>query len=127
MKITALATADTSLVNNNETVIVGPVSMPMLTGDSIITCLGFAQVTSDAAATGWTFRVRRGLDASGALVGEANAEGLNVAAPGTEDHSLEVDDGPLAAGTYPYVLTATRAGAAGTSTCIQAHLTLLRG
>lgn len=119
--------ADTNLVNNVETVIAGPVAIPVLLGDRTVTISGHMVLTSDAAATGVTLRVRRGTTTAGTLVGEANALGLSVAAGGTEEHNHSVDDAPGQTGQASYVLTATRAGAAGTAVCAYAHLVAEHG
>ncbi len=127
MKFSEENGTDTNLVNNTETVIAGPVYMYVGTGDPIVTLDGTCQVTTDAAATGLTLRIRRGADETGDLVSEENAESLEAAAGGTEGHELSADDGPGLSGSVPYVLTAERAGAAGTSVCLYAHLVAQRG
>lgn len=126
-KASVEVTTNTNLVNNAETVIAGPIGIPVLLGDRTVTVKGHMVLTSDAACTGLTLRIRRGLTAAGTLVGEANAIGLSVAAGGTEEHNTEADDAPGVTGSASYVLTAERAGAAGTAVAAYAHLTVEHG
>lgn len=115
-------TADVTLVTTAETVVA------TLTGVSTprrcnVTLEGWLQITLGASTTAVTLRVRRGVDATGALVGEANPVQISSAAGSTEDHYVKVQDPGVDLSNATYVLTATQTAATGNGTAVQASLT----
>lgn len=114
--------ADTTLVTTAETVVASLTGVSMARPGERVRLHGQAKITSGAAVTALTMRVRRdGL--TGPLVGEADPVQLEVAAGSTEDHDIVVTDTPaleLAGATY--VLTAQQVGGAANATCLHASL-----
>lgn len=74
---------------------------------------GFVQFLAGVGATTATLRIRRGVDATGALVGEGNP--INTPASVATNLDIDVQDVPGAVAGQSYVLTCTAAGVAGTS------------
>lgn len=112
---------DTALVTTAETVVatLSGVSTPRATKVSL---RGWAQLTTGVATTAVTPRVRRGVDATGTLIDEANTVTLGAAAGSTEQFEISVtDDGADLAGAT-YVLTLQQTAATGNGTCLEASL-----
>lgn len=103
---------DTACPLATETVLATIGGVATQSADGQVNIDGWAQVTGAAGSTTTTLRVRRGTDATGALVGEGNAE--THAASAIVERSISVQDVP-GEGTFSYVVTATCAGAAGTA------------
>lgn len=114
--------ADTTLVTTAEGVIS---TLSGVTADQpgqTIGLRGEFTLTSGAAVTGVTARIRIG-SLTGAVVGEAVPDELEVAAGSDETHSIYVED---TSGTgfigRTYVLTAQQVGGAANGTVLQASL-----
>lgn len=117
----ANSAADVNLPNATETVVLTLVTLPPK-ADARVRLSGWVQLTSGAAATSFTVAVRRGTDATGTLIGEANLEQLAVAAGGSEERSIDVTDSTPGEGTISYVLTVIVTGGAAAATALQASL-----
>jgi hypothetical protein len=115
-------TTDVSIVTTTETVVatLAGVSTPRRTD---VRLEGTVQITPGTATTGLTLRIRRGTDATGALVGEANLEIVAGAVASAEDHYLKVRDSGVDLFNGTYVLTVQQAAATGNGTALQASLT----
>lgn len=115
------ATVDVPVVTTTETVVatLPGVNTPRRTS---VRLRGWCQLTTGATTTTVTPRIRRGADATGVLIGEANPVTLAAAAGGTEDIEVEgVDSGVDLAGAT-YVLTVQQAGATTNGTSLSAGL-----
>lgn len=113
---------DVPLVTTAETVVatVAGVVTPRAVN---VTLKGWAQLTTGTATTAVTPRVRRGVDATGALVGEGNPVTLGAAAGSTEDFEIDVVDPNQDVSGSTYVLTLQQTAATGNGACLQAQLT----
>lgn len=83
---------------------------------------GWAQLTTGTNTTAVTPRIRRGADATGTLIGEANAVTIGAAAGGTESFAIEATDPAVDTSGATYVLTLQQAGATANGTALQANL-----
>lgn len=113
--------ADVILTTTAETVLItlSGVNTPRR---SNVNLSGWCQLTTGAAATAVTMRIRRGTTITDPLVGEANPVQLSAAAGSTEEHDVEaVDPGVDLAGAS-YVLTAQQTAATGNATSLHARL-----
>jgi hypothetical protein len=118
----ATVTADTTLVTTAETVLATLV-IPSTPGPGTpVNIRGWAQITLGTGTTAVTMRVRRGADATGTLIGEANPEQIFTAAGSTESHSIEVRDAPGELANQSYVLTVAQTGASANGSVLQAKL-----
>lgn len=119
--LVAQATADTTLVTTAETVVatLSNVTTPRAVSVGL---KGWAQLTTGAATTAVTPRIRRGVDATGTLINEGNPVTLGAAAGSTEDFEIDALDpgADLSSGTY--VLTLQQTGATGNGSCLQAQI-----
>jgi hypothetical protein len=122
-RYTSTPSADTSVVTTAETVLATVSGVNSYAPGARITIRGGVQFTPGTATTGLTFRIRRGTDATGTLIQEANLEIVAGVVGSTEDHELEVTDqvaGELAQASY--VLTVVQTAATGNGTAVQAWL-----
>lgn len=83
---------------------------------------GWAQLTTGAATTTVTPRIRRGTAITGTLIDEGNPVTIGAAAGGTEEFSLNAVDEALDASGVSYVYTLQQAAATGNGTSLQASL-----
>jgi hypothetical protein len=83
---------------------------------------GWAQVTTGTATTALTPRIRRGVDATGVLIGEADPVTIGAAAGGTENLYVEAEDIGVDLSNATYVLTVVQTAATGNGTGLQASL-----
>lgn len=122
-QIAGQVSADTTLVTTAETVVatVGGIVTPRAV---TLVIKGWAQLTTGAATTAVTPRVRRGIDATGTLVGEGNPVTLGAAAGSTEDFEIDVVDPARDVSGDSYVLTLQQTAATGNGSCLQAQLTV---
>lgn len=107
------STGDVALPLATETVVATVSGISTEGPDTRIDLHGFAQVTGGAATNQVTLRIRRGVDTTGALVGEANVINVNVST--TNNFDIDVQDIPGAVAGQSYVLTVTAGGGAATS------------
>lgn len=118
--ITSPVTADTALVTVAETVVatIDGVTTPRAVN---VTLRGWAQLTTGAATTAVTPRIRRGTTIGGALIGEGNP--INIGAAVTGDFELTVVDQAADVSGASYVLTLQQTAATGNGSCLQAAIT----
>lgn len=110
----------TPIVTTTETVIAQLSGVSTDRADAIVNLEAVAQVTWGTGTTAATLRVRRGVDATGTLVGSAVAEGM--AAGATDDMELQVQDQPGEVAGQSYVLTVQQTGASANGTAQQSSL-----
>ncbi len=118
-------TADVTLVTTAETVII---SSPPLTAPSDamqVYVLAYAQLTTGAATTAVTPRIRRGTAITSALVGEANAEAIKAAAGSTEPFFLAIVETLRGLSVVQYSFTLQQAAAAGNGIALQGAILVL--
>lgn len=116
-------TTDTTVTTTTETVVATLPNVSTPGPGWRVTLRGFCQLTTGAATTGLTWRVRRGSAITDTLVDEANAVQVEAAAGSTEDHEIVVVDTPPEVAGQTYVLTVQQAAATGNGTAVQASLT----
>lgn len=121
-EFTSDGTANTTIVTTAETVLatVSGVSTPRKT---TVNVKAWAQVTTGTNTTALTPRIRRGVDATGTLVGEGNPVTIGAAAGGTEDLEIRVSDPGVDLANASYVLTVVQTGATANGTALQAGIT----
>ena len=85
---------------------------------------GFAHLTTGAATTTVTPRIRRGTLVTSPLVGEANAEQVKAAAGSTEQFFIEVTQDLDNVDQVEYVFTLQQAGATGNGTILQGSVSV---
>lgn len=112
-------TTNVTLTTTTETSLVSSESVPAPRQTVTVCVLGWAQLTTGAATTTVTPRIRRGTTTSGTLVGEANAVTIGAAAGSTEQFvALACEDrSDVASVEYNYTLT--QAAATGNGTAVQ--------
>lgn len=116
--VSAQVIADTNIVTTAETV---AATLPGVnTRDRLepVAVSGVAQVTAGVGTTALTPRVRRGVDATGVLVGEGNP--LTVAAGNTLGVPFAAVDVPGEVAGQSYVLTVQQTAATGNGTILAA-------
>ena len=124
----APVTTDVTLVTTAETVIAALVGVSNYQAGQPVQLRGWCQWTPGTGTTGFTLRIRQGTDATGALVGEANAEGIEGAVGATEDHEIELTHLPAGElANAGYVLTLQQAAASANGTVVQAKLEAVVG
>lgn len=75
---------------------------------------GWANITPGATTSALTFRLRRGVDATGTLVGVASNEGAGFTVGQADDWTVEGQENPAEIAGASYVLTVQQtAGTAG--------------
>lgn len=122
-KYDASVTADTNIPTTVETVVLTIAGVTTPGAGSKVDLSATAQVTAGTGTTAYTPRWRRGVDATGALVGEGNP--LTVAAGNTVPVAHDAQDTPADSAALSYVLTIQQTGASGNGTCLQAAGTAL--
>lgn len=115
--VTLTTTTETSLVAS------GPATAPRQTVNVCV--VAWAQLTTGAATTTVTPRIRRGTTTSGTLVGEANAVTIGAAAGSTEQYLAMVCENRVDVVTVDYNFTLTQAGATGDGTAVQGGILVL--
>jgi len=113
-------TVNVTLVTTAETVVVssGPVKVPRQTCKVLIKA--WAQLTTGAATTTVTPRIRQGTAVTGALVSEANPEAVKAVAGSTEPMFIEATEERQNVDTVEYSLTLAQASATGNGTVLEA-------
>lgn len=118
-RFSALATVDVPVVTTAETVIASVPNVSTKQPGSKVSLFGSTQFTVGTATTALTFRWRRGVDATGTLIGEANVVQIDTAAGSTEDHVHSVEDAGVDLVGASYVLTVQQTAATGNGTALQ--------
>lgn len=114
--------SDDTLTTTAETVIatLSGVNTPRKT---TVTLKGWLQLTTGAATTAVTLRIRRGTTITGTLIDEANPVTIGAAAGGTEQFDITATDEGVDLAGASYVLTAQQTAATGNGTALQGALT----
>lgn len=115
--VTLTTTTETSLVNS------GPATAPRATVNVCV--LAWAQLTTGAATTTVTPRIRRGTAATGTLVGEANAVTIGAAAGSTEQYWAMACEDRSDVESVTYNFTLAQASATGDGTAVQGGILVL--
>ncbi len=118
-KVVNFFTADVVIATTVETVVQVSDFLDIPYDSARLVVKAWVQLTSGAAVTAFTLRIRRGSLVTDPLVGEANAEQLSVAAGSTESHAIEVSEQLQAQGTVRYVLTVQQTGGAANGAALQ--------
>jgi hypothetical protein len=116
---------DVTLVTTAETVIISAPALVLPADASRIVILAWVQLTTGAASTTVTPRIRRGATTSDALVGEANAETVKAAAGSTEPFFIMVAEDVNLRDRLIYSLTLQQAAATGNGAAVQASILVL--
>lgn len=115
---------DTPLVTTAETVIATVAGVSTYKPGEVLNIAASASITTGAATTALTFRVRRD-SVTGTVVNEADPITIAAAAGSTEDHTVQCQDqlaGEIANGTY--VLTVEQTGATGNGSALNADMSI---
>ncbi|MGH9669409.1 MAG: hypothetical protein ACRD3A_04780 [Terriglobales bacterium] len=113
---------DVTLVTTTEGVVITAdmIAPPYDSVQAVI--LAWGQLTTGAGVTTVTPRIRRGNTITGALVGEANAEALKVAAGSTEPFFIMVAEDLVRLSSIQYSFTLQQTGGAANGTVLQASI-----
>jgi len=115
--VTLTTTSETSIISS------GAVTLPRANG--IVVVIAWAQLTTGAATTTVTPRIRQGTATTGTLVGEANAVTIGAAAGSTEVFTIFVSEERSNVANVQYNLTLQQAAATGNGTALQAGILVL--
>ncbi len=115
----ATFTTDVTLTTTTETSVVasGPATAPRQTVNVCI--YAWAQLTTGAATTTVTPRIRRGSAATGTAVGDAVAITIGAAAGSNEQFAMMVCEDRADVATVEYNFTLAQASATGNGTALQ--------
>lgn len=121
-KIVNISATDVTITTTTETVIIssGGIILPFQT--ALILIKAWAQLTTGAATTTVTPRIRRGTAVGGTLVGEANAITIGAAAGSNEQFFIMAMEGRSGEQSVEYSLTLQQASATGNGTVLQAGI-----
>lgn len=121
----AFTTTNVTLTTTSEGVVVSApsIAVPRQSVQALI--FAYAQLTTGANTASVTKRIRRGTTTSGTLVGEANAEGVTIAAGGTQQLVHFVSEELAGLASIDYSLTLAQASATGNGTVLQAAILVL--
>ena len=111
---TSAVIANATTTNNGETVIAQVTNVSNYAAGNRVHLRGWANITPGATTSALTFRLRRGVDATGLLIGTASAEGAGFTVGQADDWSVEGQETPPEIAGASYVLTVQQtAGTAG--------------
>ncbi len=114
-----------TLVTTAETVIITAPRLTLPAQSVQLYILAWAQLTTGAATTTVTPRIRRGTAITDPLISEANAENVKAVAGSTEPFLIAVVDNVSDLVTVEYSLTLQQAAATGNGTALQASILIL--
>lgn len=121
----SIVTADTALVTTAETVVATSDVIQVPTATALVVVHAWAQLTTGAATTTVTPRIRRGTDTAGTLIGEANAVTIGAVAGSTEQFQAMASEQISGIGPLQYVFTLAQAAATGNGSALQAGIIVL--
>jgi hypothetical protein len=121
----AHVTADVALVTVAETAIITSETIFVTSPEARVLVLAVAQLTTGAATTTVTPRIRRGADATGTLVGDAVPITIGAAAGSTEQYVHGVIDTLDNVDQVQYTYTLQQASASGNGSALQAAIVAL--
>lgn len=113
-------TADTTITTTTETVAATLSGLSTPAADSDVVLSGTVQVTAGTGTTALVVRVRRGTDATGTLIGEAETD--TTTAGNLIAIAIQVRDTPGEVSNQSYVITVQQTGASGNGTISNAAL-----
>lgn len=115
-------TADTTVTTTTETAAATSpeVRVPARTGRVLV--LAWAKLTTGAATTTVTPRLRRGSGTAGTAVGDATVEAIKAAAGSSEVFSVFFTEDVDNVDTVQFTFTLQQAGATGNGTIVQAGI-----
>lgn len=118
----SVSATNTTLTTTSETVIIS--SPPATAWKNVVNVCVFAwaQLTTGAATTTVTPRIRQGTTTSGTLVNEANAVTIGAAAGSTEQFLAMACEDRSNVASVDYSLTLQQASATGNGTALQAGI-----
>lgn len=114
------AVSNVNLPNATETVICTLAGVSVDSPDATVLLKGWAIITSGAAATGITLRIRRGTTVAGTLIGSGTTEA--IAASISDDFDVQEADSPGEVASQSYVLTGQISGGAAAATAVEGSL-----
>lgn len=117
--IRTMSTSNVGLTTTTETEIVQIDGVSLGPGRLSVLLFGWVQLTTGAATTTVTPRIRRGTDTTGSAVREGNPINVGAAAGSTEVFDILAEDPTPGEGTFSYVLTLQQASATGNGTALQ--------
>lgn len=121
-KVANVSGTNVTLTTTSETVIIssGLLIMPFQTARALIKA--WVQLTTGAATTTVTPKIRRGTTVTGTLVGEANAITIGAAAGSNEQFFIMASEARFGEESVQYSLTLEQASATGDGTALQAGI-----
>lgn len=106
--------ANATTANTAETVVAQLPSVSNYGSGNRVQLHGYVNIQPGATTTGLTFRIRRGVDATGLLVSSAINETAGLAAGAAGDYTIDTEESPAEIAGASYVLTVQQAaGTAG--------------
>lgn len=121
-KAVAVSATNVTLTTTSETVIISSAPVKVQRDTCLVHIRAWAQLTTGAATTTVTPRIRRGTAVGGTLVSEANAETVKAAAGSTEPFVIEAIEERSNVDMVQYSLTLAQASATGDGTALQAGI-----
>lgn len=116
---------DVTLVTTAEGIVISAPGIPLQADVQIVCILAWGQLTTGAAVTAVTPRIRRGTLITSTLIGEANAENLKAAAGQTEPFFIMVTDTVIMGDAPVYSFTLQQTGGAANGTVLQASILVM--
>lgn len=116
------STVDVTLVTTAEGIVISAPPLALQADVQIVCILAWGQLTTGAAVTAVTPRIRRGTLITSPLIGEANSEQLKVAAGSTEPFFIMVTETVVNGDAPIYSFTLQQAGGAANGTVLQASI-----
>lgn len=108
------AITNASTTNTTETVIATLSNVSNYGAGNRVQLHGWVNMQPGTTTSALTFRIRRGIDATGQLISNQNAEGAGVTAGSAGDYSIDTEESPQEIAGASYVLTVQQtAGTAG--------------
>lgn len=115
-------TADVSVTTTTETVVATLSGVTLPRSGMTVQLNGWCELTAGTGTTAVTPRIRRGVDATGTLVGEGNALAGGVVAGSATPWDVAGNDTPGDLANGSYVLTVQQTGASANGTSLTAWL-----
>jgi hypothetical protein len=122
---TNCSTTNVTIVTTTETAVITSDAIVKAKSTSSYYVHGWAQLTTGAATTTVTATLRRGTDATGTVIGEANVTTIGAAAGSNEEFSVAAIDSPGDVSRQQYTFTLDQASATGNGTALQACITVM--
>lgn len=111
---TSAAVLNSPTGNATETVIAQVQNVSNYAAGNRVHLRGWCNITPGATTSALTFRLRRGVDATGVLIGQPSVEGAGFTVGQADDWSVEAQETPPEIAGASYVLTVQQtAGTAG--------------